>query len=75
MSHEMPDRPVQKVGVDLFSYMGKDYAYLATTDYKSNLSLIEYMSSTSSTFVITKLKVHFATMGIPGTIASAVQLK
>ena len=43
MSHDMSDRPWQKVGVDLFSYMGKDY--LVTTDYKSNFWEISYLSS------------------------------
>ena len=33
MSHDMPDRPWQKVGVDLFSYKEKDS--VVTTDYKS----------------------------------------
>ena len=68
MSHDMPDRPWQKVGVDLFSYMGKDY--LVATDYKSNFWEIDYLSNTSSKSVITKLKAHFARMGIPDTVVS-----
>ena len=68
MSHDMPDRLWQKVGVDLFSYMGKDY--LVTTDYKSNFWEIDYLSNTSSKSVITKLKAHFAKMGIPDTVVS-----
>ena len=32
MSHDVPDRPWQKVGVDLFSYEDKDY--MVTTDYR-----------------------------------------
>ena len=68
MSHDMPDRPWQNVGVHLFSYMGKDY--LVTTDYKSNFWEIDYLSNTSSKSVITKLKAHFARMCIPDTVVS-----
>ena len=59
MSHDMPDRPWQKVGVDLSSY--KKNEYLVTINYKS---------STRSKSVITKLKAHFPRMGIPDTVVS-----
>ena len=68
LSHDMPDRPWKKVGVDLFSYKEKDY--LVTTDYKSNFWEIDYLSSTSSESVITKLEAHCARMGIPDTVVS-----
>ena len=68
MSHGMSYRPSQKVGIDFFSY--RENYFLVTTDYKSNFWEIDYLSSASSTPVITKLKVHFARMGIPGTVVS-----
>ena len=71
MSHDRPDRPGQKVKVDIFSYKENDY--LATTDYKSNFWEIDYLSNTSSKSVITKLKTHFARMGIPYTVVSDIE--
>ena len=60
MSHEVPDRPWQKV-----SYHEKDY--LVTTDYRSNFWEIDCLATTGSKAVNTKLKAHFARMGIPDT--------
>jgi hypothetical protein len=34
MSHEIPDRPLEKMGVDIFTYEGNEY--LVTVDYYSN---------------------------------------
>ena len=49
---------------------GKDY--LVTTKYRSNFWEIDYLSSTSSKYVITKLEAHFARMGIPETVVSDI---
>ena len=68
MSHEVPDRPWQKVGVDLFSYHEKDY--LVTTDYRSTFWETDCLATTGSKAVITKLKAHFARMDIPDTVTS-----
>ena len=43
---------------------------MVTNDYISNLWEIDYLSSTSSTSVITKLKVRFAMMSIPDTVVN-----
>lgn len=68
MPHDLPDRPWQKVGVDLFAYNAKDY--LVTTDYRSNFWEIDYLPSTTSKSVINKMKAHFARYGIPDTVVS-----
>ena len=68
MFHDMSDRPRHKVGIDLFSYKESDL--LVTTDFKSNFWEIEYLSSTSSTYVITELTANFARLGIPDNVVS-----
>lgn len=68
MSHEVPERPWQKVGVDIMTYKQKDY--LITTDYRSNFWEIDYLPNTTSKTVIHKLKAHFARYGIPDSIVS-----
>jgi hypothetical protein len=68
LSHEIPERPWQKVGIDLFSYKEKDY--LVATDYRSNFWEIDYMTSTAAKAVIKKLKAHFARWGIPDTVVT-----
>ena len=67
-SHEVPDRPWQKVGSDLFELEGRDY--LITVDYYSNFWEIDRLRSTSSPEVIRKLKAHFARYGIPEEVIS-----
>ena len=69
MSHEIPVRPWQKVGTDLFSL--KDKMYLVTVDYFSNLWEIDSLGQdTSAKTVIRKLKAHFARYGCPETVVS-----
>ena len=61
--HEPADQPWEKVGVDLFSIANRDY--LVTVDYYSGFWEIDYLPTTSSEAVVTKLKSHFARYGIP----------
>jgi len=61
--HEIPHRPWQKVGTDLFEIKGRHY--LVTVDYLSLFFEIDYLPDTTSQTVITKLKHHFARHGIP----------
>ena len=69
MSHEIPARPWQKVGTDLFSL--KDENYLVTVDYFSNFWEIDSLGQdTSAKMVIRKLKAHFAHYGCPETVVS-----
>ena len=63
MSHEIPSRPWQKVGADLFTVHNKNY--LVTVDYFSNFWEIDRLYDTESKTVIQKMKAHFARHGIP----------
>ena len=62
-SHEAPSRPWQFVAADLFELNGK--SYLVTVDYFSDFFELDHLRSTSSVYVIKKLKGHFARHGIP----------
>ena len=67
-SHELADRPWEKVGVDLMSV--KDHNYLITVDYYSNFWEIDYLENTKACVVIRKLKAHFARYGLPSIVMS-----
>ena len=58
ISHDVPDRPWQKVAADLFTVKGKDN--LVTVNYYSNYSELEKLDDTNAVTVIRKLKAHFA---------------
>ena len=60
--HEFPDRPYQKIGVDLFHYAGKEH--LLTIDYYSRFFEIDYLPDTCAATVIQKLKVHLSRNGL-----------
>ena len=62
-SHEVPSRPWQFAAADLFELNGK--SYLVTVDYFSDFLELDHLRSTSSVYVIKKLKGHFARHGIP----------
>ena len=68
MPHDIPERPWQKVGVDLMSFKGKDY--LITTDYRSNFWEIDFLHVTTTKTVVNKMKAHFARYGVPDTVMS-----
>ena len=63
-SHEVPDRPWQKVSVDLFSITKRITLSPVTIDH--TFWEIRCLATTKSKAVITKLKAHFARMEIPG---------
>ena len=67
-AHEVPDRPWEKVGTDLFTIEGRDY--LVTVDYFSQFVEVDYMKETTSQAVVTKLKAQFARHGIPDVLVS-----
>ena len=58
MPHEIPSRPWEQVGVDLFELDQKQY--MITVDYYSNFWEIDHLKSTTSTSIFLKLKNHFA---------------
>jgi len=66
--HDIPHRPWQKVGTDLFEIKGRHY--LITVDYLSLFFEVDYLPDTTSQTVITKLKHHFARHGIPDVLIS-----
>jgi len=68
MSHDVPTRPWEKVGVDLFEIENRDY--LVTVDYYSNYWEIDRLYTTTAKTVVQKLKSHFARYGIPNQVVS-----
>ena len=68
ISHAVPSRPWQKVGIDLFAWDKK--TYLVTVDYYSRFFEVDELLSTTSAAVMRKLSSHFAQHGIPETVIS-----
>ena len=65
---KLPDRPFQKVAVDLFTY--KSSSFLVMTDYYSRYKEICYLPNETASTVIGKMKSCFARYGIPETVVS-----
>ncbi len=68
LTHDVPERPWQRAGSDLFSWEGKDY--MVSMDYYSNFWEIDRLYDTSSKMVIGKLKSHYARYGIPDELTT-----
>ena len=66
--HPRSDTTWQKIGLDLFSIHGRDY--LVSVDYLSNFWEVDYLPTTSTSMILTKLKTHLARYGIPLVIVS-----
>ena len=66
--HETPTLQREKVGVDLFSWDGRDYQVVV--DYMSNFWKIDRMNTATTTSAIKQFKSHFARFGIPSVIVS-----
>ena len=66
LSHDSPALPWSKVGVDLFIYENRNY--VITVDYFSNFFEVDYLTRTTTTAVIKKLKEQFSRHGIPETV-------
>jgi transposase InsO family protein len=60
--------PWQKIGTDLFEIQGRQY--LVSIDYFSNFIEVDYLSTTTSSAVISILKKQFSRFGIPCIIVS-----
>ena len=56
MPHEVPSRPWEKVGTDIFELKNK--SYLITVDYYSNFWEVDKLPDTKARTVILKLKNH-----------------
>ena len=68
MTHESPDRPWEKISVDIRTTDGKDY--LITEDCFSNFGKIDRLRDTKASTCVLKLKSHFARNGIPDIVTS-----
>ena len=68
VSHEVPSRPWERVGADIFTLHDKDY--LVTIDYYSNFWEVDRLPDTKASTAILKLKSHFARYGIPDQVVS-----
>ena len=68
MPLEIPSRPWERIGVDLFTFDNKDF--LITVDYFSNFWEIDKLNNTLASTVILRLKSHFARYGCPDQVVS-----
>ena len=68
MVHDVPERPWQKVGCDIFTLDEKDY--LCTVDYYSGYFEIDHLERKTARSIITRLKRHFSNHGIPNLFQS-----
>lgn len=68
-SHEIPSRPWEKVGCDLFEVDGN--SYLCTVDYYSDYFEVDNLQGKKDAHaVIKRLKRHFSSHGIPDCVQS-----
>ena len=68
ISHEIPSRPWEKVGCDLFDF--EDKHYLVCVDYYSDYFEVDRLFDKKGKEVISKLKVQLARHGIPDQVMS-----
>jgi hypothetical protein len=68
LPHDVPSRPWQKVGVDLFTWSNRNY--LVTVDYYSRFFEVDELPKTTAGSVVNKLSVHFSRHGIPEYVIS-----
>ena len=66
--HEVPSRPWEKIGTDIFTV--DDKSYLCMVDYYSDYFEVDQLYSKTGTVIINKLKKHFAAHGIPNQLHS-----
>ena len=62
----LPDRPFQKVGVNLYEFRGLQY--LVIVDYYSRYIDLAHLPNITSSTVVNKMKNSFAHHGIPETV-------
>ena len=68
ISHDIPSRPWEVVGIDLFEFEGRDY--LITVDDLTNIFEVDRLDDKTVSGVIPKLKAHFARYGLPEKVVS-----
>lgn len=65
--HEVPDRPWQKVGIDIFEYVSNSYV-LVVDFYSKFIEIRNMYKQKTATAVINSIKAIFSVHGIPETI-------
>ena len=68
LSHELPDRPWQRVGCDLFEF--NNYSYMITVDYYSNFFEVDRLNDKKAPEIIRVLKNHMARYGLMEVLVS-----
>jgi transposase InsO family protein len=68
LCHEIPQKPWQKVGTDLFRWENRDYVLVA--DYYSKFIEFLLLPDTKSSTVVTHMKSIFSRHGIPEEVVS-----
>ena len=68
ISHEIPSRPWQIIGCDLFECENHDYLILS--DYYSDYFEVERIHGKTANVIIRKMKAQFARHGIPDKVVS-----
>ena len=68
LSTPLPKYPWERVGVDLFEFLGS--TYLVVVDYFSRYPEVSKLNATTSKSVITTLKSIFARHGVPAVLMS-----
>ena len=68
--YDVPERPWQKVGCDIFTLDEKDFLY--TVDYYSGCFEIDHhdLERKTAKAITTRLKCHFSNHGIPNVLQS-----
>ena len=68
MPHDIPDRPWQKVGMDILTFGGSDY--LLMVDYFSKFPELNILKSKTSGSIIQLMKSQFSRHGIPEIVVA-----
>lgn len=68
MTHDIPEQPWLKLGIDIFSVKTDDY--LVTVDYYSDFFELDLLPDTTAATVINCLKQHFARHGTPEVVVT-----
>ncbi|XP_005089438.1 uncharacterized protein K02A2.6 [Aplysia californica] len=68
LPHDIPDQPWMKLATELFQLQGKDY--LLVCDYHSKYFEVCKLDTTTSSHVITQLKIICVRHGVPVTLIS-----
>ena len=68
MVHDVPERPWQKVGCDIFTLNEKDF--LCNVDYYSVYFEVDHVERKTARSITTGLKRHFSNHGIPNLFES-----